>query len=149
MSDTLKPNDEVSRELIKELTDLRKERKKDSAALAATVYAPAPSELTSDRTFEVHCGEKYGQPQVFRLTVPKGTKVTYGPVSPQHGGANYVRFYEGTSQIAVFDNVLRFFDTGLNLLHQKVVEEATDEAETSTTGGKKRKVIAKRTVSWE
>ena len=94
----------------------RKQAARKIAELTS-VPPPEPSPLSSERTFEVKLGRVFTNENIklFRITVPKGSRVTFGPVSPAHGGCNYLRIYEGTSQIAVFDNVESFYDVSLPL----------------------------------
>lgn len=100
-----------------EATRAAKQAREKIAKLTSVPPQPEPSPLSSERTFEVKLGRVFTNENIklFRITVPKGSRVTFGPVSPAHGGCNYLRIYEGTSQIAVFDNVESFYDVSLPL----------------------------------
>lgn len=139
MADTIKTD-------IKQVQMLRKDVKQLTEAINTVTVQPQGDPSTDEITYEVEQGNSgfKGQNTRFKITVPAGSRLTYGPISPAHGGNHYLRFYKGQSQFAVFDDVVSFHDVSLKIVHEVIEEEAmskTTRAAKSSRQSQRRKFV--------
>ncbi len=142
MADTLKTD-------VKQVQMLRKDVKQLTDAIATVTVQPQGDPSTNEITYEVEQGNSgfKGGNTRFKITVPAGSRLTYGPISPAHGGSHYLRFYKGQSQFAVFDNVVSFHDVSLKIVHEEISERAETVATTSK-GKKSSRATQQQTRRW-
>lgn len=123
---------------------------------------PEPEQPVSGRVLLV---ELFGGRKL-RITIPEGSRVTFGPLVPASGGpktsrgwaapsesnsgGTALRIYRGANkedQITVFRDVLSFRDESLKVEEEVIDSKAEDEVIIDTKGAEARS-LRKKTKKW-